>query len=236
MLSQIVLYSRNLANANAGVDKDGSWGYQCADLTCYIVKNWKGKDLWGNAIDLLDSAKAQGLKVVPYTPGIKPKAGWLFVMHYVAGDGVDYGHTGVIIEDSNGITIRTVEQNLAGNLTVGSPARYHTRSLNGMVGFIVLADSPAKTEAVKQVETGHIAEVGTFTLTSTAINVRRQPSLAGEIVATYQVGETVTYDSYLTAAGYRWISWIGRSGKRSYMAIGQVNSAGRRISLWGTIK
>ncbi|WP_392367468.1 CHAP domain-containing protein [Streptococcus suis] len=142
MLNQIVLYSKNLANARAGVDKDGAWGYQCADLSCFIVKNWCDVDLWGNAIDLLNSAKAQGINVVPYAPGIKPKAGWIFVMHYVAGDGIDYGHTGVIVEDSDGNSMRTVEQNLAGNLNVGSPAQYHVRSLNGMVGFIVLADSP----------------------------------------------------------------------------------------------
>ncbi|HEL2246022.1 CHAP domain-containing protein [Streptococcus suis] len=236
MLNQIVLYSKNLANARAGVDKDGAWGYQCADLSCFIVKNWCDVDLWGNAIDLLNSAEAQGIKVVTYAPGIKPKAGWIFVMHYVAGDGIDYGHTGVIVEDSDGNSMRTVEQNLAGNLNVGSPAQYHVRSMNGMVGFIVLADSPASSEPAKQIETGRIAETGVFTLNSTAINVRRQPHLSGEIVATYQIGESVTYDSYLTAAGYRWISWIGRSGKRSYMAIGQVDANGRRISLWGTLK
>ncbi|MFX3748185.1 amidase, partial [Streptococcus suis] len=71
-----------------------------------------------------------------------------------------------------------------GNLNVGSPAQYHVRSMNGMVGFIVLSDSPASSEPAKQIETGRISETGVFTLNSTAINVRRQPHLSGEIVAT----------------------------------------------------
>lgn len=239
VLNEITLYSRNLANAGAGVDKDGAYGFQCADLPCFVTKKWAGIDLWGNAADLLDSARSQGLKVVDYSPGIKPRAGWIFVMRYVAGDGVNYGHTGIVIEDSDGETMITVEQNLAGDLTVGSPARYHQRNFSEMMGFIVLGDSTeatvADSEPTQAVETELVAEKGTFTLTQTAINVRRAPSLTGDMVAIYQVGETVHYDGKLTAGGYRWISFVGRSGKRNYMAIGQVDSKGNRVSLWGKI-
>ena len=50
-----------------------------------------------------------------------------------------YGHTGVVIEDSDGYTLKTIEQNVDGNsdyLEVGGPARYRTRSYTNMVGFI----------------------------------------------------------------------------------------------------
>lgn len=235
MLDEIVRYAKNLADAGAGVDKDGAYGFQCADLPAFVTKRWRGIDLWGNAADFLNSAKSQGLTVVDYSSGIKPKAGWIFVMRYVAGDGVNYGHTGIVVEDSDGVTMRTVEQNLAGDLNVGSPAKYYRRDFSDMMGFIVLSDSPATQQQTRSVETGRIAERGTFTLTSTAVNVRRSPSLKGQVVATYEVGESVNYDSYLTAEGYRWISWIGRSGQRNYMAIGQVDSNGRRISLWGKL-
>ena len=53
--------------------------------------------------------------------------------------GSPYGHTGVVIEDSDGVTLKTIEQNVDGNwdyLEVGGPARYRTRSYTGMVGYI----------------------------------------------------------------------------------------------------
>ncbi|MEX5398821.1 SH3 domain-containing protein [Streptococcus sp. ZJ93] len=51
----------------------------------------------------------------------------------------------------------------------------------------------------------------------------------------YQLGDSVRYDSKGSANGYRWISYIGQSGKRNYMAIGQTDETGKRISLWGTL-
>lgn len=44
--------------------------------------------------------------------------------------GSPYEHTGVIIEDSDGYTLNTIEQNVDGNsdyLEVGGPDRYRTR-------------------------------------------------------------------------------------------------------------
>lgn len=50
------------------------------------------------------------------------------------------------------------------------------------------------------------------------INVRALPSTESEIVATYKKGQKVNYDSVYEGNGYRWISYIGGSGKRRYMA------------------
>lgn len=126
------------ADAGAGVDYDGMYGYQCADLTCMGVYKFFGARLWGNAIDLLRSAEAAGLQVVYGAQ--YPKAGWFFVKNFVAGDGVNYGHTGLVYEDSDGSTIKTIEQNIDGNwdyLDVGGPCRYYERSVNSIVGYIV---------------------------------------------------------------------------------------------------
>lgn len=94
-------------------------------------------------------------------------------------------------------------------------------------------------EEVAQIMDNHEApfypETATFTVGDTPINVRRAPSLDGEIVAVYEPGQTVTYDSKGSADGYRWISYIGQSGNRNYMAIGQTDEAGNRISLWGSL-
>lgn len=137
--SEVISYFENLANIGSGVDNDGAYGYQCADVTCYIANHYFGKPLWGNAINLLDSAKAQGFEVVYVSDGAVARAGDAFVKHFVAGNGVDYGHTGLVIKDSDGTTLKTIEQNIDGNadyLEVGGPSRYNERSYNGIVGFI----------------------------------------------------------------------------------------------------
>lgn len=129
----------SLAKIGQGVDADGVYGTQCVDLPNYISYHYFGKWLWGNAIDLLDSAEAQGFDVLYVSNGAIAKKGDIFVKHYVAGDGVDYGHTGLVIEDSDGDTLKTIEQNIDGNwdyLEVGGPARFNERSYDGIVGFI----------------------------------------------------------------------------------------------------
>lgn len=135
---EMIQFFIDKANAGDGVDNDGAYGFQCADVPCYGLRNWYGVTLWGNAYDLLESARSQGLKVV-YDADY-PKAGWFFVKSYVAGDGVNYGHTGLVYEDSDGSTIKTIEQNIDGNwdyLEVGGPCRYNERSVDEIVGYIV---------------------------------------------------------------------------------------------------
>ncbi|WP_455224411.1 hypothetical protein [Granulicatella sp.] len=69
--------------------------------------------------------------------------------------GSPYGHTGVIIEDSDGYTLNTIEQNVDGNsdyLEVGGLARYRTRPYTNMVGYIRLYYSAESDTA--QISTG----------------------------------------------------------------------------------
>ena len=136
---EVIDFIVSLAKLAQGVDADGVYGTQCADLPNYISYHYFGKWLAGNAINLLDSAKAQGFEVIYEGPGVVAKAGDIFVKHFVAADGIDYGHTGLVIEDSDGYTLKTIEQNIDGNwnyLEVGGPARFNTRSYDGIVGYI----------------------------------------------------------------------------------------------------
>lgn len=124
------------ANNGVGIDFDLVYGWQCVDGSNEVYNRATGKVLWGNAIDLLDSATAQGENVIYETPDFIAKKGDIFVMEI---PGSPYGHTGVVIEDSDGHTLKTIEQNVDGNwnyLEVGGPARYRTRSYAGMVGYI----------------------------------------------------------------------------------------------------
>lgn len=125
-----------------GIDVDGHWGKQCVDLSNAIPSKFFNTRLGGNAIDLLNSAKAKGWQVVYDAPGVNPKAGAIFVTK----EAHQYGHTGVVIEDSDGITIKTVEQNIDGyrdnnrdgiddSFQVGGQARYNTRDFSNIVGW-----------------------------------------------------------------------------------------------------
>lgn len=136
----MVVFSEALKFLKDGInqphDFDGVYGAQCVDeVNRYFYKFWKIK-LPGNAIDLLDSAKKQGMTVIYDAPGVNPKAGDVFVMSVPTHP---YGHTGVVLEDSDGYTIKTVEQNIDGNadaLTVGGPARLNERDFTGIIGWI----------------------------------------------------------------------------------------------------
>lgn len=136
----MVVFSEALKFLKDGInqphDFNGVYGAQCVDeVNRYLYKFWKIK-LPGNAIDLLESAKRQGVTVIYDAPGVNPKAGDVFVMSVPTHP---YGHTGVVLEDSDGYTIKTVEQNIDGNadaLTVGGPARLNERDFTGIIGWI----------------------------------------------------------------------------------------------------
>ena len=136
----MVVFSEALKFLKDGInqphDFDGVHGAQCVDeVNRYLYKFWKIK-LPGNAIDLLESAKRQGMTVIYDAPWVNPKAGDVFVMSVPTHP---YGHTGVVLEDSDGYTIKTVEQNIDGNadaLTVGGPARLNERDFTGIIGWI----------------------------------------------------------------------------------------------------
>lgn len=134
---EVINWARGLADRGVGWDADHVYGTQCTDLTNGISTKFFGKALWGNAIDLLDSAKVQGFEVIYDEVGNAPLAGDCFVMQTWAHE---YGHTGLVIEDSDGFTIKTIEQNIDGNwdaLINGAPARYNERAFSDGDGRII---------------------------------------------------------------------------------------------------
>ena len=149
-----------LANRGIGVDADGYFGSQCADEIVYLIMKYFKILLEGNAIDFLNSAKANGFYVkYNASDDINPKAGDIFVMDTQALYGHPFGHTGVVIEDSDGYTIKTVEQNIDGNadaLEIGGPARYNTRSFAGIVGWF---RPPYEDDASDVIESGSDTEI-----------------------------------------------------------------------------
>lgn len=124
------------------IDIDGQWGGQCMDLVEYVASKF-GKRLGGNAIDGLNRAKALGWPVVYDAPGVNPKKGAIFVMNV---QGHNFGHIGLVTADSDGITIKTLEQNVDGysdnnrdgindQLQVGGVVREMSRGFDGVIGW-----------------------------------------------------------------------------------------------------
>ncbi len=240
VLDDIILFAKNLANAGLGWDQDGVYGTQCVDLPNGIAGQFFGQALWGNAIDLLNSASSLGWQVVYNVEGdmsVVPRKGAVFVMDTVYLYGHPYGHTGLVIEDSDGYTMQTIEQNIDGNadsLYVGGPARYNTRDFSGVVGWFYFPTQGQVTTTPDQTGDGTIhEETGTFTVKVSALNVRAKAGLDGEIVAVYTPEMTINYDGWCDKDGYIWITYLSASGNRRYVAVGQSEN-GRRITDFGS--
>lgn len=76
---------------------------------------------------------------------------------------------------------------------------------------------------------------GTATVIVDALNVRTEPSTTSQVVATYKKGETVNYDSFIIANGYVWLSYIGGSGNRRYIAEGPANGNAKDVYVRGGV-
>lgn len=223
--TEIITEAKRIADLGIGVDQDGAYGTQCVDLPNYLSVKYFGKALWGNAIDLLDSAKALGYRVEYNEVGnldSRPKAGAVFVMDTTYIYGHPYGHTGVVIEDSDGYTMKTIEQNVDGNadsLYVGGPARYMERNFDGIVGWFYFP-----TDELEETSTNNVSDlqslptVRVYTVGVEKLNIRNAPSLNSEVVGTYENGEEFNYMEFCYAEGYEWLSYISNSGVRRYVA------------------
>lgn len=246
--SDVIAYWKSIADVGGGHDADGYYGNQCVDVTNGTAIRYFGIALWGNAIDLLNSAQASGLEVIYDAPGVNPKAGDCFVM---AAPDHGYGHTGIVIEDSDGYTLKTIEQNVDGyrddnfdgindQFQVGGPARYVTRDFTGVIGWIRFPYDDVSADIAPIAVTGEKwrklkDETATFTVQVTALNVRSEPSLTGEVVACYAFGAEVHYDSVYVGDGYIWVSYIGLSGNRRYIACG-IADGDINIAPFGTFE
>jgi len=113
------------------------------------------------------------------------------------------------------------------------------KSLNGLSSSVIqvgqvlkLSDTPvvatpAPKPAPKPASSEWVKESGTFRPFFT-INVRSNPSTASTLVATYDAGDLVHYDSYMNDGTYTWIHYVSFSGANRYMVCRMNGKA------WGT--
>ena len=195
-------------------------------------------------VELLNSAASLGYEVEYNEVGnvnSKPRASAVFVMYTTYIYGHEYGHTGVVIEDSDGYTMRTIEQNIDGNadsLYIGGPARYNTRNFDGVVGWFYFPTDDTGYQPAPSTPSGDGSineETGIFTVEVSALNVRASAGLSAEIVAVYTAGQEINYDGWCDKDGYIWVTYIGGSGNRRYVAVGQSEN-GRRVTSFGSFR
>ncbi|MEY8462524.1 PlySs2 family phage lysin [Streptococcus merionis] len=151
-----------------------------------------------------------------------------------ATSGNIYGHV-VIIEAVNGDQLTVLEQNYAGRRY---PVRnyYSASAYQQTVAHYITPPGTVEAASIPAAARQY-AESGTMTVTVDAINVRRAPSVTGQAVAQYTKGQSFKYDTVIIDVnGFVWVSYIGGSGKRNYVATGATKGGQRYGQAWGTFK
>jgi N-acetylmuramoyl-L-alanine amidase CwlA len=121
---------------------------------------------------------------------------------------------------------------------------YNLQKLNGLSSSVITVGQVLKLTAATTVtipvvapvvvapkpvvvSSAWVRESGTFRPFFT-INVRSNPSTASTLVATYQAGDLVHYDSYMSDGTYTWIHYVSFSGADRYLVCRQSGTA------WGS--
>ena len=119
-----------------GIDFDGQYGYQCADLSVdymYYITDKKVR-MWGNAKDLINNDFKGLATVYKNTPSFLAKKGDVFVMGANRGGG--YGHTGIVVSATLN-TITVIEQNwLGGGASFSEVTTKRTHAYDKEMWFI----------------------------------------------------------------------------------------------------
>ena len=123
-----------MAQKGRWLDVDGWYGAQCVDLIMYYFT-----DFWGIANHPRGDAKEwaylplpSGWRRVRNTPNFVPKPGDIVVWN----NGTRYGHIGLVIS-ANVNEFTSLEQNLVGNITTGSPGEVVRHTNWAYTWFIV---------------------------------------------------------------------------------------------------
>ena len=100
----------------------------------------------------------------------------------------------------------------------------------------MILSNETSEKVLNEIPSDFIKEYGTFYPNCT-IKIREAPSQKGNDTGLYYTnGMSVQYDGYVKRDGYVWISWIGASGKRRWMAGGELNSKGINVVPYGVFK
>ncbi|HFU3678677.1 TPA: PlySs2 family phage lysin [Streptococcus suis] len=159
------------------------------------------------------------------------KAGQIVTLGATPGN--PYGHV-VVVEAVDGDRLTILEQNYGGKRY---PVRNYYSAASYRQQVVHYITPPGTVTQIAPQASRTYAEHGTFTVTVAVLNVRRAPNTSGQVVATYTKGQSFKYDTVIVDAnGYVWVSYVGGSGKRNYVATGATKDGKRFGDAWGTFK
>ncbi|MBZ2120508.1 SH3 domain-containing protein [Streptococcus infantis] len=206
-------------NGSQEIDKWRMYSRQCTSFAAFRLSSVNGFELpaaYGNANQWGYRAKREGYRVDQH-PAIGS----------IAWDASgQYGHV-AWVSNVLGDMIEIEEYNY------GIREKYNRRIVkaSSMTGFIHFKD-------VGQASTGNhqatLVSSGTHVFTEKAA-IMNQPSQAAEIIDYYYPGESVHYDQTLEKDGYKWISYLSRTGNRRYVQIAKTATAKNGWEKQGTI-
>lgn len=135
----------------------------------------------------------------------------------------DYGHVAWVAEvNGNQVTLEEYNYN-AGQ----GPEKYHRRTIamGAVSGYIHFKDlGQSHSNPTPTAAPANLAPSGTYYFTERTA-VRPEAKLNSHALTHYEKGQSVIYDRVLTAEGYQWLSYIGGSGNRRYVAIKKLASS-----------
>nr|WP_302757699.1 SH3 domain-containing protein [Ligilactobacillus salivarius] len=65
------------------------------------------------------------------------------------------------------------------------------------------------------------------------MNLRWGAKTDSDLIATLNPGDVVTYDVFSKHDGYVWLHQVRDNGQFGYLASGECDNSGKRISSWG---
>lgn len=220
------------------VDIDGYYGPQCwdayADYCQFLGYPFANCTSSGYVKDIWENRKTNGM-LDNFTESNILQVGSITV--FKESKECPYSHIAIFDSDVNGTYGRFFGQNQGGDggcynvVVLPYSITYDTGFVPNK--FIV---NEEESNILNKIPNDFSHEKGTFTARFT-INIRRAPSLQGKLTGVqYESGDSVNYDGYVKRDGYVWISWIGKSGKRCWMASGELNEKGINVNPYGTFK
>jgi hypothetical protein len=123
-------FAKTIVGIGTGIDVDGLYGFQCKDWANGYADFMGNPFTAGNAIALWQRNQPGWTKVQT------PQVGDVFVKNYVANDGVNYGHTGVV-DEIVGSGFYSYDQNVVNSsLDRGSPPSRIFHRNSEMLGYL----------------------------------------------------------------------------------------------------
>ena len=220
-----------------GIDFDGQYGYQCADLSVdymYYITDKKVR-MWGNAKDLINNDFKGLATVYKNTPSFLAKKGDVFVMGANRGGG--YGHTGIVVSATlNSITV--IEQNwLGGGATFSEVTTKRTHGYDKEMWFIRPKFAKSKKSTSKKTtakkSTSKSKKTWTFTVGGEPIITRiGKPSLKARSGGSVKPNQKMIFNKLVKSEGYEWGKLTNYKGQTEYVPIRPLKQKG----YWGVLK